>query len=90
MYLVVYDIESDKLRTKFATYLKRYGERVQYSVFEIANSPRILDNIRVEIHDLFEKDFGQGDSVLVFHVPDNACVAKFGYPVDNDTDLVIR
>ena len=90
MYLVVYDIQSDKLRTKFAKFLERYGIRMQYSVFSVVNSPRILDNIKVEITNRFEKRFSQEDSVLVYQVPDDSCVAKFGYHVDDGTDLVIR
>ena len=32
--LITYDIESDKLRKKIATFLEGRGNRVQYSVFE--------------------------------------------------------
>jgi CRISPR-associated protein Cas2 len=32
--LVVYDIPDDRRRTKLATFLEGYGERVQLSVFE--------------------------------------------------------
>ncbi len=90
MYLIVYDIENDRLRTRFSKFLKRFGVRVQFSVFEIENSQRILDNIRIEIKATFKDKFGQSDSVLIFKIPDNACVAKFGYPIDDETDLVIR
>ena len=90
MYLIVYDIEDNRLRTKFANFLKRFGKRVQMSVFEIENSNRILQNIQLEISNSFEKRFGQADSVLVFNIPDNACIAKYGYPLNEDTDLVIR
>ena len=90
MYLIVYDIQDDKLRTKFAKFLERYGVRMQYSVFSVTNSPRILENIKVEITNQFEKSFTQGDSVMVYQVSDDACVAKFGYPVDDDSDLIIR
>ena len=90
MYLIVYDIENDRLRTRFAKFLTRFGIRVQYSVFQIENSPRILDNIQLEIKETFEKDFGQADSVLIFQIPDQACIAKYGYPIDDETDLVIR
>lgn len=34
MYLVSYDIVSDRLRNKIAKTLEGYGKRVQYSVFE--------------------------------------------------------
>ncbi|WP_108977929.1 CRISPR-associated endonuclease Cas2 [Leptospira ryugenii] len=33
MLLISYDISDTKLRTKFAKYLKKYGERQQYSLF---------------------------------------------------------
>ena len=90
MYLVVYDISKTQLRTRFAKFLEQYGIRVQFSVFRIKNSPRILENVRIDIETKFEKKFGQSDSVLIYKVPDEACVAKFGYPVDDDTDLVVR
>lgn len=66
-----------------------YYRRLQYSVFEIMNSPRILDNIKTDIENKFEKRFGQGDSVLIFSVPDTACVGRFGYPVNEETDLIL-
>ena len=46
--------------------------------------------LKVEIVNRFEKRFSQGDSVIVYQVPDDACVAKFGYHRDDDSDLVIR
>ena len=90
MLLVVYDIQDDKLRTRFSKCLSKYGRRIQFSVFEIFNSPRILANIQTEVTTKFEKYFCQGDSVLVFSLNDNSCVAKFGYPVNEETDLIIR
>ena len=45
MVIVSYDIFDDKLQTKFSKYLSRFGHRIQYSVFEIDNSKRIIDNI---------------------------------------------
>jgi CRISPR-associated protein Cas2 len=89
MLLVVYDIQSDKLRTKFSKFLKQFGRRIQYSVFEIKNSPRIISNIQTEIESNFNKRFKQGDSVLVFNIPDNSNIMRFGYPVNEETDLLI-
>lgn len=88
MYLIVYDIASDRLRTKFSTYLSRFGRRLQYSVFEITNSPRILDNIRTEIKASFEKKFSQGDSVLMINIPDHAITDRFGYAKNEESDLL--
>ena len=90
MFLIVYDIADNKLRTSFAKFLNRYGKRIQLSVFEIENSNRILKNIQHEIKSTFEIKFSQADSVLIFNVPDDSCIAKYGYPMDDDKDLVIR
>lgn len=89
MLIVVYDIHSDKLRTDFARFLKKFGRRIQFSVFEIKNSPRVIDNIQTEIESNYEKKFNQGDSVLVFSIPNNANILRFGYPVNEETDLLI-
>lgn len=89
MLLVVYDIHEDKLRTQLSKFLTRFGRRIQYSVFEVKNSPRILKNIRCELENNFEKKFDQEDSVLVFNVPDSANIMRFGYPKNEETDLLI-
>ena len=89
MLLVIYDIESDKLRTKFSTFLKQFGRRLQYSVFEIQNSPRILANIRVELKHNYEKHFSQSDSVMIINIPDDAIIDRFGYAKNEETDFLL-
>ena len=89
MFLLTYDIQDNKLRTKFSKFLTRYGRRVQFSVFEIRNSRRILDNIAVGIRTRFGKSFKQSDSVLVYDIGDENCVMRFGYPKNEESDLVI-
>ena len=69
MLLVSYDISNDKLRTRFAKYLKKYGNRLQYSVFEIKNSDRIIENITTEIEEYYGKKFEQTDSCLLYTSP---------------------
>ena len=59
MVIVSYDISDDKLRTKFSKYLFRFGHRIQYSVFEIDNSKRIIDNIVNDLTNNFEKSYSQ-------------------------------
>ncbi len=66
MLIVSYDISDDKLRTRFSKFLKKFGYRLQYSVFEIRNSKRILANIKKEIEQDFEKSFGETDSIIIF------------------------
>lgn len=89
MYLIMYDIESNKTRAHFSKFLQKYGRRVQYSVFEIFNSNRILSNIETEIKSRFECDLGQADSILIYQISDDSCIRKYGYPLNNDTDLLI-
>lgn len=89
MYLIIYDIADDKLRTHFSKFLEKYGRRLQYSVFEIQNSQRLLNNIKTDINHRFAKQFTQGDSVMIYAIPDHSCVAKFGYPVNEEIDLII-
>jgi CRISPR-associated endonuclease Cas2 len=89
MLLVMYDIENTKTRTRLAKFLRPFGRRLPFSVFESVNSPRVLDNIRTELATRYEKYFGQSDSVLIFEIPDNACIGRFGYPVNEETDLIM-
>lgn len=58
--LISYDISNDKLRTRFNRFIRKYGGKLQFSVYEIDNSPTILDNIVNEITTNFEKKFSEG------------------------------
>lgn len=87
--LVIYDIASDTQRAKFAQFLKRYGRRIQYSVFEIYNSARTLENIKLRIETKFSKKFEQADSVMILSVPDSAIIERYGYSANEDSDLLI-
>ena len=89
MLLVMYDIQQDKLRAQFSKFLKQFGRRIQYSVFEIKNSRRIIELIKKEIEIQFNKSFSQGDSVLIHDIPDSAEILRFGYPLNEETDLLI-
>lgn len=86
MILVSYDISDDKLRTRFSKYLSKFGHRIQYSVFEINNSKRILDNIRTNIINIFEKQFCQSDSVYIFELSSTCNVTRFGYAKNEESD----
>lgn len=79
MVIVSYDISDDKLRTKFSKYLSRFGHRIQYSVFEIDNSKRIIDNIVNDLTNNFEKSFSQEDSVIIFKMSSSCEILRYGY-----------
>lgn len=63
---------------------------MQYSVFRISNSPRILENIKEEIQYRFEKKFTGSDSIVIFQTC-KGCTSntlKFGYAKTEDDDIV--
>ena len=90
MIILSYDISDDKLRTRFSKFIQKYGRRLQYSVYEIKHSERVLKNILVEIDYNFKKKFKNTDSVIIWHT----CVAcdkkikRFGFAVHEEKDLV--
>ena len=89
MIIISYDISDDKKRNKFSKYIKRFGHRLQYSVYEIDNSDKILNNIMTDIKNKFEKAFDQYDSIYIFKMSETCHIEKFGYAKNEDSDLVI-
>jgi CRISPR-associated protein Cas2 len=90
MMLVSYDISDDKLREKFSKFLSKYGDRLQYSIFEIKNSDRILENITTKIENYYGEKFGETDSVIIFLLSKSCKTIKFGYAKNSDEKLIIR
>ena len=89
MLIVSYDISDDKVRSRFARFLEKFGARLQYSIFEIKNSPRILDNIRAEIKNKFEKQFTQEDSVMIFLLSKQCKIERYGYAKNDEKSFII-
>ncbi|MBR1491881.1 MAG: CRISPR-associated endonuclease Cas2 [Prevotellaceae bacterium] len=88
MIIVSYDIKDDKIRTKFAKMLCANGAiRLQFSVYEVNNTQRVIDNIKVNIVEKFSKLFTGADSVMIFDAP-NAKVLKYGNAIHRDMDVV--
>ena len=87
MILVSYDISNDKLRTRFSKYLSKFGHRIQYSVYEIDNSQRILNNICAGIKNNFEKQFSQADSIYIFELSNTCKVTCYGYAKNEEGDF---
>lgn len=79
MILISYDISDDKLRRQFAKYIDRFGFRLQYSVYEIEQSGKVLDNIMHDIQNRFERRFTENDSVLIFQLSKTCKILRFGY-----------
>lgn len=89
MVVVAYDISEDRIRTRFAKFLSKYGHRIQYSMFEIKNSQRILDIIALEIRKGFEKYFEETDSIVVLKLSKQCKVEKYGYAKHDDEEVII-
>lgn len=88
MLIVSYDISSNKTRTQFSNFLSKFGYRLQYSVFKIKNSERILNNIITEIDGVFNKKFMETDSVFIFSMSKNCKSYTYGYAKNEDKDLI--
>lgn len=73
MYLVSYDIVSDRLRNKVAKTLEGYGRRVQYSVFECDLTDKRYKELYRKLM-VLTKDMREGD-VCFYYICKN-CQAK--------------
>lgn len=89
MIVISYDIASDKLRTKFAKYLSRFGHRIQYSVFEIENSNKLLNNIICDIENRYARQFTEEDSVYIFKMSASCEVIRYGYAKHEEDDILM-
>lgn len=87
MLVISYDIHDTKLRTRFSKMLTKNGAiRLQFSVYEVNNTKRVLDNLMIKI-DQFAKDFSGADSVIIFDVS-AVKLKKYGNAIHRDSDIV--
>lgn len=91
MIIVSYDFSSNRRRTKFSKFLEKYGRRIQYSVFEVKNSPRILDNILTEVNLRYKPYFTNTDSIVIIKTcqPCKEKVQRFGYAKNEEKEVVV-
>lgn len=68
MLLISYDISNNRKRTRFSKFLKKFGSRLQYSVFELRNSRRVLQNVVSEVECKYKNRFEPTDSVYVMQL----------------------
>lgn len=90
MLIVSYDFESDKTRAKFARFLEKHGHRLQYSVFEIKDSQRVLQNILTEVELKYKKFFTGADSIVIFQICEGCRkkIHRYGYAKHEESDLI--
>lgn len=88
MIIISYDIKDDKIRAKFAKMIRSHGAvRLQFSVYEVNNTRRVIENIKLNIVEKFSKIFTGADSVLIFDA-NNDSVIKYGNAIHRDKDVV--
>lgn len=87
MVIISYDIADDKIRSRFSKILQKHGAiRLQFSVYELRNTKRIMDNLVVRIED-FSKQFTPADSVIIFDV-ESSHLTKYGNAIHRDQPIV--
>ena len=91
MLIVSYDFSNDKMRAKFAKFLSQYGRRIQYSVFELRNSKRVLGNVLTEIEKKYKPRFTNTDSIVIIPITpaDRKNVLRYGCARYDETDVVV-
>lgn len=89
MIVISYDIADNKLRTRFAKYLKLFGHRLQYSVFEIDTSERMLNVIETDIKNKYERQFSESDSIIIFRMSSSCKITRYGYAANDTEDVII-
>lgn len=89
MIIISYDISNDKKRAKFNKYIKKFGHMLQYSVYEIENSEKILNNIATDLNNKWLKQFDQTDSVYIFQMSSSCKIQKYGFARNEDKELII-
>jgi len=70
-YLIVYDVRSTPRRTRLASLLLDYGDRVQFSVFEACLTGAELEELLPEMEKIIAKE----DSLFVYALC-SACIRK--------------
>ena len=73
-YVVTYDIANDKRRTKLSDLLDGYGQRVNYSVYEVELTSSQKEKLlyEIELKKLINKKY---DSLRFYHICQN-CIPK--------------
>ncbi len=86
MYVISYDIDKDRTRTKIAKVLENYGTRVQYSVFECSITEGQFEELYSQLATLMS---GEIEGNIRFYQLCKSCIgkiAKLGCKPDESTN----
>jgi CRISPR-associated protein Cas2 len=84
--LIIYDIQSDKLRLKFATLMEGYGYRVQKSAFEVYLPDSKFEKLLKLIPKFIDPN---SDSVRVYKLRTDSKIYFFGQNIQINMDNLI-
>lgn len=90
MLIISYDFTDNKIRARFSKFIQKFGRKIQYSVYEINNSQRVLQLITDEIELRYKKKFTNADSILIFQTCEG-CVKKvkrYGYALNDEKEVL--
>ncbi len=91
MLIVSYDFEYNNVRARFSKFLKKFGRKIQYSVYEVKHSQRVLQNVISEVELRYKKQFRNADSVVIMPFCE-ACqkkVIRYGYAKNEEKDVIV-
>ncbi len=87
MIVISYDIADNLMRSRFAKMLRKNGAiRLQYSVYELVNTKRVVDNLIMKIES-YAKHFTAADSVILFDIQADK-LKKYGNAIHRDKSVV--
>lgn len=86
IYVISYDIASDRIRTKLAKLLEGYGVRIQYSVFECKLTEKRFQKLYREVFHLTENEEGSVRFYLLCQNCENRIITV-GKPL-NELDIM--
>ncbi|MFR1987545.1 MAG: CRISPR-associated endonuclease Cas2 [Prevotellamassilia sp.] len=87
MIIISYDITDDLIRGRFSRMLTKHGAiRLQYSVYEVTNTQRVINNLCTKIES-YAKHFNLSDSVIIFDI-EKERLRKYGNAIHRDKDIV--
>lgn len=91
MMIIAYDFTENKIRTKFSKFIQKFGRKLQYSVYEIKNSGRVLQLIINEIELKYKKKFTNADSILIFQTCEGCAkkIRRYGYALNDEKEVLI-
>lgn len=91
MLIVSYDFENNRTRARFSKFLEKYGRRIQYSVFQLRESERVLQNVLLEVELKYKRTFTGADSIVIFQVCEGCSkkVKRYGYARHEGKDVIV-